>query len=467
MSTTDATHSGDSRKLLAAKASIGASALLAVGKLAAGLTSGSLALLSEAGHAAVDTGATILTFFAVREAEKPADDEHHYGHGKFESLAALIETGFLFGLALFVVGEGWRRLSQPPEMIDAGWLAFAVLGVSMLVDATRWVQLSKIAREEGSEALAADALHFSSDLVSSAFVLVGLIAAQAGYPQGDALAAFAVAAFIAIAGFRLGRRTIETLLDAAPQDLAPRIARAIADTPGVIEVESLRLRKVGSEVIGEAVVGVARTLSVEQAARIKDNAAAAILAIAPQANVTLAAQPRALDDETVIERILLVAAHRHLPVHRILTQLVGERLSISLDMEVDGAMPHGRAPAIAADFEAALCGEFGADSEINTHIEPLAAHILSGADAPESLCVAVEATLREAIGAAPEIFRIDHLRVRETAGGLVVNYHCSVDPASSVESVHAAVDAAERAARDRFPQILRIIGHAEPTDPRR
>lgn len=99
-------------KLAAAKASIAASALLAAAKLAAGLWSGSLALLSESGHAFVDTGATVLTFFAVREAEKPADEEHHYGHGKYEALAALIQTGFLFGLALLIVGEAWRRLQR-------------------------------------------------------------------------------------------------------------------------------------------------------------------------------------------------------------------------------------------------------------------------------------------------------------------------------------------------------------------
>ncbi len=303
--------------------------------------------------------------------------------------------------------------------------------------------------------------------MSSGFVLAGLAAARAGFPQGDALAAFAVALFIAVAGFRLGRRTIATLLDAAPRDLAPSIAGAIAATPGVIAVESLRLRTVGAEIVGEAVLAVARTLGVEQAARIKENAAAAVRAVAPGARITLAAQPRALDDETVIERILLVAAHRHLPVHRILTQIVGERLAISLDMEVDGAMPHGRAHAVAADFEAALRAEFGADTEINTHLEPLAAHILSGVDAPESLRCNIAAALRRAADVAPEIFDIDRVRVRETAGGLVVNYRASVAPSSSVDSAHDAVDAVEREVRAEFPQILRIIGHAEPVDRRR
>jgi cation diffusion facilitator family transporter len=302
---------GGNRKLAAAKASIAASALLALAKLAAGVWSGSLALLSEAGHAFVDTGATVITYYALREAQKPADAEHHYGHGKYEALAALVETGLLFGLALIVVGEAIRRLGEGHTVeIDAGWPAYGVLIGSIIIDFVRSRQLSVIAREERSDALAADAIHFASDLVSSVLALAGVAAAHYGFPQGDALASFGVAAFIAIAGYRLGRRTIDTLLDAAPRELSPQIEQAILDVPGVMTLDSLRLRSAGAEVIGEATVGVARTLRVEQAARIKEAVSAAILAAAPHARVTITADPLALDDETMVELIMLVAARR-------------------------------------------------------------------------------------------------------------------------------------------------------------
>jgi cation diffusion facilitator family transporter len=451
-----------SRKIAAAKASIAASALLALAKLAAGSWSGSLALLSEAGHAAVDTVATILTYYAVREAGKPADAEHHYGHGKFESLAALIETGFLFGLALFVAGEALRRLNGPEIGVDAGWPAFAVLAASIAVDFARSRQLARIAREEGSEALAADALHFSSDLMSSVLVLIGLLAAREGFARGDAIAAFGVALFIAVAGFRLGRRTIETLLDAAPREIAQLLEEIINDTPGVIAVEGLRLRGVGNQIIGEATIGVARGLRIEQAARIKEAVAASIAAAAPRARITVTAEPRALDDETVIERIQLVAARRHLPVHHIVAQQIGERLSISLDLEVDGAMPHGRAHGIASDFERAIRDEFGAGVEIETHIEPLAPHVLAGRDAAPELLSAIHAALTRQCAGLGVISSVHDLRVRETAGGLVVNYHCRVDPALPVETAHGAVDELERRVREEFPRILRLAGHAEP-----
>lgn len=203
----------------AALASIFASALLAIGKLAAGLFSGSLALISEAGHSAVDTGATILTYFAVREANKPADDEHHYGHGKVELLAALAETGLLAGLAVYVLIEAIHRLHVQEETFEASWPVFAVLGVSIVVDLVRWRSLARIAKKTGSHALAADALHFGSDLLASTLVLIGLGASVFGLKQGDSLAALGVALFIAIAGYRLGRSTVDNLIDRAPEGL--------------------------------------------------------------------------------------------------------------------------------------------------------------------------------------------------------------------------------------------------------
>jgi cation diffusion facilitator family transporter len=452
-----------SRKLTAAKASIAASALLTCAKLAAGLWSGSLSLLSEAGHAAVDTGATILTYFAVREADKPADAEHHYGHGKIEALAALMETGLLFGLALFVVEEAARRLGEPAP-VDADWPVFAVLGVSILVDFVRSRQLSRIAEAEGSDALAADALHFASDLIASALVAAGLAATRFGFVHGDALAAFGVALFIALAGFRLGRRTIETLLDAAPRELVPQFENVIGGVPGVIALESLRLRTVGQNVIGEASIAVSRSLRVEQAARIKDAVVAAVEAHSPRARITVTTEPRAIDDETVIERILLVAARRHLPVHHIIAQQIEERLSICLDLELDAAMPLRRAHEVATQFENAIRDEFGADIEIDTHLEPLAPHILIGREADPVMRNAIADALTGYAALQRDVHDVHDVRVRGTADGLVVNYHCRVDDLLTVEAAHEAIDAIERRLREEFPTILRVAGHSEPNE---
>jgi cation diffusion facilitator family transporter len=453
---------GASRKQGAALASIAASALLALAKLAAGLWSGSLSLLSEAGHAAVDTGATILTYFAVREGDKPADEEHHYGHGKFESLAALAETGLLFGLALYVVVEAGRRLLDEPEEVDAGWPVFAVLGLSIAIDFVRSRQLSRVAEQEGSDALAADALHFASDLISSVLVLIGLAATRFGFLQGDALAAVGVAAFIAVAGFRLGKRTIETLLDAAPRELVPDFQRLIEDVPGVIELEDLRLRKVGADVIGEARIAVSRALSIEQATRIKDASVAAIAAQYPRASLTLTTEPRALDDETVVERIRVVAARRGLLVHHIVAQEIGERLSIGVDLELDASLPLRDAHAIATELESAMRDEFGASVEIETHIEPLAPLLLQGCEAAAGTKAAISEALAREAERQGLVRHVHDVRVRSVDSGLVVNYHCELDGGVAVKAAHDAVDAVERRVREQFPAILRVVGHMEP-----
>ncbi|MGA9599995.1 MAG: cation diffusion facilitator family transporter [Methylocystis sp.] len=460
----DAGRPTASRKQRAALASIAASALLALAKLAAGLWSGSLSLLSEAGHAGVDTGATILTYFAVREADKPADAEHHYGHGKYESLAALVETGLLFGLALFVVSEAVRRLQEPSQEADvnAGWPAFAVLGVSILVDLVRSLQLSRVAKEEGSDALAADALHFASDLISSVLVVIGLGAMRLGFERGDAIAAIGVALFIAIAGFRLGRRTIETLLDAAPSEFIPRMRAVITEAPGVIALEKLRLRQVGRKIVGEATISVSRNLSVDQAERINQGVAAAISAFAPDAEITLIAAPRPLDDETVIERTRLVAARRRLPVHHIVAQEIEGRLSISLDLEVDGGMSLRSAHGMASELEEAIRDEFGADVEIETHIEPAEPQVMVGRDVDSATRETIEAALERCAAEGGVLRHVHDVRVRGVNGGLVVNYHCEVDGALSVEAAHDAVDAVELALRQDFARILTIAGHCEP-----
>ena len=300
-------------------------------------------------------------------------------------------------------------------------------------------------------------LQFSCSLASAATHL--------GFTHGDALAAFGVALFIAVAGFRLGRRTIETLLDAAPQELVPHFQKIITDVPGVIALESLRLRMVGRKVIGEASIAVSRALSIEQAARIKNAVLRVIAADSPQAEITVTAEPRALDDETVIERILLVAARRHLQVHHIITQQVEGRLSISLDMELDGEMALRRAHAIATAFENAIRDEFGADIEIDTHLEPLAPHVMIGRDADPVMLRRHRGRL--ARGTPPPrawLHDVHDVRVRGTAAGLVVNYHCRLDDGLTVEAVHDAVDGVERRLREEFPTILRIAGHPEPME---
>ena len=456
-----ATMTAADEKERAAAASLAASAALAAAKLAAGLLSGSLALMSEAGHAALDVAATALTYFAVRQADRPADEEHPFGHAKIEAVAALAETGILAALAAAVLVAGLRRLFEAPAPLAAVGVAVGVLLVSMAVDFFRWRGLAKVAAAHGSDALAADALHFSSDLVSSGFTLAGVLASHFGFLKGDAVAALGVAVFIAIAGWRLGRRTVDTLIDAAPAEDAARVREALQLTPGVSRVERLRLRRAGPRTIGEATVAVSRTMPLPDVLALKEDARRRIAAAAPEADVTLVAEPRELDDETLVERALLVAAMHGAPAHRVIVQRrAGGARSVSLDVEIDGAMPLERAHSIATRLEAAIAGDTGA--EVETHIEPRETEPLDGADADAGLRDEIARALAARAAEGGVLSDVHDVRARSTSAGLIVNFHCRADGALDVSAVHAAVDAVERAIRRGFAGVARIVGHAEP-----
>lgn len=442
--------------------SIAASAGLTAAKAAIGLLTGSLAILSEAGHSLIDLSATVLTYFAVRISGKPADAEHQYGHGKVESVTALAETALLFVLTGVVIWEAAQRLIVEPHEVEATAAAFAVIVGSIVVDFFRSRTLKRVATATSSEALEADALHFSSDMWSSIAVLIGLGGVALGYGWADAAAALVVAVFICVAGWRLGRRTINTLTDTAPEGVSERITAIARRVPGVVGVERVRARPAGAVLFVDLGVTVSRTLPLDRVTAIKQRLTREIRADLPQAEVTITTEPRALSDETVRERVMFIARGLGLAIHHVAAQTISGRLSVSADLEVDGTQPLTVAHDTASRLEEAVRDELGPDVEVETHIEPLPADVRSGHDAPAERIAEMREALVALAAEVPGLHEIHDVRVRETADGEIVNFHCRVDPALSVSAVHDMVDALERGLRRRFPTIERVIGHAEP-----
>lgn len=450
------------RKERAAFVSILASAGLTIGKGVAGYATGSLALISDAANSLLDVAATTMTWLAVRAAHKPADARHHYGHGKFESLSALVQTAFLFLLSGIIAVEGVRRLSSGQTEIFLSWPAVAVVVGSMFVDGWRWWGLARVARETGSEALAADALHFSSDLVNSACVLVAFAAAHLGYPRADALIAIGVSFFIAIAGFRLARRTIDTLLDTAPKGLAERVTGLAEKVPGVVGVERVRVRSSGSQIMGEVGIFVSRTLPLDRVTQIKERVLGAIRTDLPDSEFTISTTPVQIDDETILERVMLTAARLRVPVHHVTVQNLANRLSVSFDIEVDARLTLAQAHEVASRLEAALVEELGPQVEVESHIEPLVVQHLEGREADAETVAGIALSLANHARECNGITGVHSVRVRETPAGHVVNYHCRLDPGLDIATVHDMVDELDRRMRIDHPEIGRIVGHAEP-----
>lgn len=442
--------------------SVFASGSLAAAKFIVGVMIGSLALVSDALHSLIDLGATLVTWYAVRISDQPPDAEHHYGHGKVENVAAFIETALLLLLAGGVAVEAVKRLMEGGSPVTFSVIPFVVLGIEMAVNAWRARALWAAAKQHSSQALAADALHFASDFFGSIPVIIGLALAAYGYDWGDPAAALVVALLITLLAVRMGRRSIDALVDTAPRGETERVASLLPTIPGVVGVERVRMRKVGPRYFVEPSILVPRTYPLDRVAAVKNAVEGRIVSMLRDADVTVTTTPVALNDETILQRVNVIARNRALAVHHVTVQNLEEKLSVSLDLEVDGSLSLAAAHEIADRLEQAIEDELGDNVEVETHIEPLQAADLSGRDASLSRVREVETALIELAESIGTIRQVHDVRVRETGDGEMINFHCRVDPEQTVHDIHEKVDDLERALRERWPSIRRVIGHAEP-----
>jgi cation diffusion facilitator family transporter len=444
--------------------SIFASAGMAAAKFVVGVAIGSLALISEALHSLVDLVATVITWLVVRMSDRPADEEHHYGHGKIESLSALGVIALLYVLAGGIVVQAYAHLREGAAPPTLSAVPFVVLVVDIAVNFWRARALHRAAGDTHSQALAADALHFASDVLGSIAVIIGLALSGLGYAWGDAAAAMAVAIVISLLGLRLGRSTIETLLDRAPEGALDKATAAIKAVPGVLDIERMRVRMVGSTHFIDAIVQVPRTFPIDRIEQIKRRAQAAVSKALGDADLTFTAAPVARDNESVRERIMVIARNSGLAIHHVTVHDLGGKLTVSIDLEVDGEMALTQAHDIAHNLEHNIRDEFGADAEVDTHIEPLEPDLPQGTDAAAARVAEIQAALSR-FSADGAIHDIHNVRVRETEAGEIVNFHCRAAPSMSVIKVHESVDEIERALRRAYPSVKRVISHAEPPYP--
>ena len=458
--THDITHSDHSKTRVAA-ISILASAAMATAKFVVGIAIGSLAMISEALHSAVDVVATVITWMVVRVSDKPADDEHHYGHGKLESLSALGVIALLYVLAGGVLVGSYSRLREGAPAPTFSFIPFVVLLIDIVINFWRARALHRAAHATHSQALEADALHFASDVLGSIAVIAGLGLSALGFWWGDSAAAIAVAIMIAALGLRLARSTVETLLDRAPEGAAEKATAAIRSVPGVVDIERLRVRMVGATHFVDATVQVPRTLPIDRVDEIKRKAQVAVSASLTGADLTFTAVPVALSNESVRERIMVIARNSGLAIHHVTVHDLGGKLIVSIDIEIASDMSLVMAHEIAQDLENSISDEFGTDVEVDTHIEPLEPELPFGTDSASVRVNEITAELTR-LAAETEVYDIHNVRVRDTEAGEIVNFHCRAAPSMSVHKVHDNVDHIERGLRRAFPSVKRVISHAEP-----
>lgn len=459
---------GEREKRLVALSSVLAAVFLTTMKTVVGLMTGSLGILSEAAHSALDLAAAGVTLFAVRLSGRPADREHTYGHGKIENLSALFETFLLLVTCLWIIYEAIQRLFFKSVAIEATVWSFVVMLVSILVDFSRSRALSRVARKYNSQALEADALHFSTDIWSSSVVIVGLglvrlseIVGAEWLVKADAVSALGVAGIVIYVSVQLGRRAVAALLDAVPAGLREEFLHALR-VPGVLEVKRARIRRSGPDVFADVILTVPRDTPLERAHAIADQAEAAAGRVVFGADVVVHIEPVGGDQGGIVRTVQMIAARHGLGAHAVsVYEVDGQRalelhLEISDELSVDAA--HEQATAFENDVAEALPGI----GQIVTHLEPAGegTACMQGARADVAVVERVLDDLAQSPGFHDLCFH--QLGVRRVGERLFVSFHCAVDPSKPLSEAHAMTVEVERALRQRIPNLGRVVIHIEP-----
>lgn len=463
-----AAREADREKRAVALTSVGAAVVLTGTKLVVGLSTQSLGILSEALHSGLDLLAALLTFFAVRVSGRPADPEHHYGHGKIENLSALSQTVLLFATCAWIGVEAFERFFRKSVEVDANHWAFLVVLLSLAIDWSRSRALLRVARRHGSPALEADALHFSTDLWSSGVVLVGLVlvrvAAAARAPwlaHADAVAGLIVAVIVIRVGWELARRNIDALLDRASPGLRERVAHAVL-LPGVREVQQLRLRGSGAAAFVDLTLGVDRGTSLERAHDIAQAAEDAVRGLLPQADVVVHIEPVLGQSEGILDLVRLHASREGFTAHDVLVHDVGGRHSIDLHLEAAETLSLAEADRRARSFEEAVRTAVPRLENLGVHLEPAGEGAGRPTAAPPATVDRVRAALRLVSTEVGSPFEAHALRVHATNGRLSASFHCVLRHHTSLEEAHRLSEEIERRLRLRVPGFERITIRVEP-----
>ncbi|MDQ2835367.1 MAG: cation-efflux pump [Acidobacteriota bacterium] len=485
-----ATHSAKrSAALFSVVAALGVTFL----KLTTGILTGSLGMLSEAAHSGIDLIASAITFFSVQVSDRPADASHNYGHGKVESLSAAIEAVLMLASCIWILTAAIQRIVLRQHLVlNFSLWPFAVLLLSITVDYTRSRKLQTIAKEYQSEALAADAIHFRTDIWASAAVILGLIATYAGQrwhipslELADPIAAIIVSSIILYVTFQLARSTFDTLTDALPPESRSKtrdLIRELHHIDGVLSVDRIRTRRSGPGYFADLTLGMPRNLTFQRSEQITLAATAAVQRHLPGADVVVHSIPTASRAESIHDRIRAVAARSNLNIHDVSIQEFNHSLHVEQHLEVDETMPLRAAHALVTQLESDIRREVPEISTILTHIESEPATI----ERPASLerDRQLELRLRRVASTIPEILDIHEVLVTRIPGHtgnrtngatadhasdrIQVNCHCTLPDDLPMSQVHAIITALEGAFKLDSPEVSRLLIHPEPaTDNRR
>jgi cation diffusion facilitator family transporter len=463
----------ESEKKAVALNSVYAAVAITALKIVVGASTGSLGILSEAAHSGLDLVAAAITYFSVRVSDKPADADHQYGHGKVENFSAFVETALLLATCLWIVYEATKRLFFHSVEIEPSIWAFLVMGTSIAIDLWRSRRLKRVADKYDSQALLADALHFSTDVWSSAVVILGLILVLVGrtysitwLAKADPIAALVVAGIVVYVSWRLARQTVDALLDSAPAGVRSKIIDRVSRVQGVLEIDRVRIRRGGSKYFADVSFAMSRTVTFQKSEQVANEVATGIRELLPGADVVVNAVARASLEESLFDRIRAVATRNNLNVHDISVQDMGGKLHVEQHVELDERMVLKEAHDRVTRLEGELRNDIPEISSILTHIESEPATIETSdgrVEAPN-----LERRIQSVTGGFPEVVDTHDMMFKRVAGHLYLSLHCTMKDDLPLARVHEIQTTMESKFRQELPELFRVLIHPEPqTDNRR
>ena len=445
-----------------------AAAAMTLLKLGAGLLSGSLGVLSDAAHSGLDMVGSALTFFSVQVSDRPADEDHTYGHGKFENFSSFGEVLLMAVSSGWIIWEAIQRILHPGKQLqDLGWPVAVVLA-SIGVDFWRSRRLRAVAEKTGSSALATDAFHFASDIWSSLAVLGGLGACWVGVHFGvgwlryaDPLAAVVVSLMILRLTLRLGREAVSVLLDEIPVETRRRLIDDVAQVPGVLSVEQARVRRAGANYFADLTLALPRRTTFEHTGDLVRAATEAVHRTLPEADVVIHTVPRKARAESIFDRVRAVAARNNVSVHELSVQSHQGRLRVEQHLELDETLPLLKAHDFVCSMEAEILREVPEIDGVLTHIESEPATI----EPPEVRVEEnrrIEEAMRSSAAELPEIVDVHEILVGRSAEHIHVTCHCTLPDDLTMQRVHEVITALEYRFKQVCPEVYRVTIHPEP-----
>jgi cation diffusion facilitator family transporter len=434
---------------------------LVAGKLVVGLLTGSLGIISEAVHSLLDLAASVFTLVAVRTARKPADTEHPYGHGRAENLAAFAEGVLLLITAAVIAFEAIQRLTTGGGVVNAAGYAFALLAVTLVVELGRGAVLRMVGRAAGSDALQADATNRWSDVLATLGVLAGLAGVRMGFRWADSVAALLVAVIIARAAGRLAWRSGDILMDRAPAGAERELRAAIQAVQGVREVRSVRVRRSGPRLLGDASIATARMLSLEAAGALVEEVKQAARGVVPELDLTVIVEGQSRPSD-LVERVHAAAARNGgvRDLHNVTVERESDgSLHLTMHAKLPGDMTLASASLASSALEKTLRAELPEATRVDIHLEPMEPHVVSGEDVTQRRALLAD-KMRQVVESHPAVKRSVDVELSDRHNRIHAHVVAQLAGDVSLEQAHQVETELEELIRRALPEVHEVTARA-------